>query len=352
MRRGSRLVLCVFLALSAPAFSTAQSPDECLVHPDNLQKLLDRMEPVLEVAVRRGRYRIHMDAVPEGKEAEARAALSRVGAQLDAVPACILNSHGDGDAGTIDVYIHTDPSYAGAHYAPTIDWQTLANEIRDILANGTIGEVAEPGEQEEDGDEPLGLDIQPGAIHLTLGVLGDDWADAWAKPLAVSPQELRDSGYTLDGVSLHEAAHHWDMFGMPDKVAQFVALDFNAKYDAYVNDPRTRKTADAIRAAYAREPQDRAEIARLEKELTAIYRSHRLPSRFPNDRHAADDPYGTQGGRTMGAREYWAMTIEMFAFQPEKLCTYLSPREIEWLQRNVGDCLEQIPAEKRPSCWK
>ena len=147
------ILAVVGLCLVLPLRSSAE---ECVEPHDKLERLLAGLEPLLQE-----RYRIHMDPVPEAKKAQARAAVERARKQLDAVPACILNSHG-----VVDVYIHTNDDYAGAHYAPEIDWQTLAKNINDILSQGTIG-----GPQPKKKLKPRPVDVKPGAIHLSLKVL-------------------------------------------------------------------------------------------------------------------------------------------------------------------------------------
>ncbi len=108
-----------------------------------------------------------------------------------------------------------------------------------------------------------------------------------------------------------------------------------------LEEERQRHNRQTVAAREAITRDFEAERCRQESALNAAYRACGLLSRFPGDRHAADDPFGL---------EYYAMAIEMFAYDPAGFCAQLDPTEIGWLRKNLGSCLENL-AGPRPACW-
>lgn len=157
----------------------------------------------------------------------------------------------------------------------------------------------------------------------------------------------------LDRVLLHEVAHayHFDLEGggLRNDIERFLEIRWKDAYEAHVNDPDNVRLWKRYREAQGRvasesrggrEPSTTSQqaLCDLQEEVAEVY--GKLPSRFPGDFHALDDPWGS---------EYFAMAIETLVHAPEIFCRSYSVEEMVILREILGQCIAQM--RRRPSCY-
>lgn len=197
-------------------------------------------------------------------------------------------------------------------------------------------------------DGPLFLWDVPD-LHIDVTQMDDDYLEGiWADP-----------GRLL----VHELAHHFHMMGKPspfpiptnqDIVNDFLRIRYRALADALATDPRSQtlirdlaQVEDKLRAAELGESERRRLEARRIELGMLIHLRHvelGLPSRFWGDEHSLNND---------GA-EYFAIAIELLAYDGERFCSSFSREEIAFLREKFGPCLEQLPAvtgNAFPACY-
>ncbi len=306
--RGRRRAALVAAVLAATAASDARShPDPADCPPDPTQPAVETIREAIQ-GVRRGppSYRIKVGSIDPWKRPPAQPAPideQAVRELVDAVPACLLNAHGP----ETTIWVTPDPTDDDAHYAES------SNAIQ--IGGGTL----------------------KGTRH---------WHSLFAEKLCTSVPELEEYGFSVKGQVLHEAAHSWHMGGKGneyfDKVERFLEIRYRDRDRAYEADPRLAPIRTEAYGILGRPPEegDHAKLCALARKEWAIHREYGFPSRFPTDMHS----------RKLFGNEYFAIAIETWAYQPKAFCEGFSREEQAWIERELGDCLAQIPGASPPAC--